>query len=810
MKRPGSGRGRCLSAIAVFLSMAALGLELPADGTHYPTNIGPVTLEDTQWQFLPQLIRGVFVGPDGRIWYQLHHPTCDEDVATVRWIIEGQFDESTPQLFGAEPALFESNGRVWFRTHSRKWLLGYDGRDWLERPAGDGATFIGSCPRHGRVDRCDYNLEVDGSLFFPDEQGVHTFDGESWDYQAMGTTTYDTRIVVRTEPMGRGVIAINPADLSRIWHFRQGQWQEEPLAETGIQEVLPAWGGGVWLLTNNHALQFHAFGGDGGETPRLPPGRISDTGWPAQFHLLYCDSPTGRCFFIVERWVADGPIVQQDLLILNDGEEPVVVANYEGPRRWDALWMDDSGPILTPDGRSIWIPGAHDGKGCDKLDLATGLLTDSVPDPIFYWIQAVHPDGTVFISVEEPWWSTSTLAAYRPGAPMPTNTLDIWTYVLRPDPYYPAVCVDSAGDIWAALEDGALWRFDGTAWHATEGMAANEYVNMLLPGEAGRLIIGTNRACYYRAEATMTKHNSLRNAIAQNAVDIVANYRTVTPPARCYTNFLLSLAADGDGNIWLLESTGSSKKLNVFIDGQWLDARPALTAAGSVTGTVGYMNTVGGRREVYLCDFMLLHDGGRSFFARVEDGQIVLSDAPHCTDLDQIRLNIRDPSDALWIPGRVGYAADRCDVTYGQLALRAGPTGILQEFTDLGWAQLCDASGVVWMGKIWNEWATRFSLWRQGQICGQVAVPFDPQWLFSDAEGSVYIWTKGGLCHMTASASSGFSDYALSDYYVKPVLPGNILQFAYSENGFVVLRTRSDWAPRVSQVVLIPLPAPTR
>lgn len=790
----------CISVIMVFLGLTVLGIDRSAHGQVYRQNIGPVMVEDLRWQILPQPIRAVFVGPDARIWHQLLEPAYEEDVTMVRRIIEGQFHETAPQLYGAEPALFESNGRIWFRTHSHKRLLGYDGVDWVDCPANGSAQFTGSCPGHGRVSRCEYNLEVDGVLFFPDEHGVHAFNGRSWDYQNMGATAADTRIVVRAEPTSRGVIAINPADFSRLWYCRQGQWREETLAETEIQDVLPAWSDGVWLLTTDHLLRFHALGD--GDAARLPTGNIPETLWPPRFYLLHCDGPAGRCFFRMEWPTGDGPAVRSDLVILNEAEEPTVIANYTGPARWDVPWREDSGPILAPDGRSIWILGRDDGKGCDKLDLATGQLVDRVPNPAFFWIHAVHEDGTVFIGDAEPGPHPSPVAVYRPGAPMPTNTLDARAYVVPADPYQPWVCVDSTGDVWAVMKDRNLWQFDGTSWRPFKAMAKYEYISMLLPGAAGRLIVRTNYACYYRADGAMTKYSSLREAIAQNVGDIVANYGAATPPARCYLDMWTFMVADRGGNVWLLEQ----QKLSVFADGQWVDARSALLAGGSTTGTVDYLNTVGGRDGVYMTDFDLLSSGGHSFFARVEGGRIVVSDAPHCVDRAPMQLSVRDPEDALWVPGRVSRAVNGCDVTEGQLALRVGSDGVIQQFRDFGWAQLCDASGVVWMGNIWNNWANRLSLWREGEIRGQVEIPFDPGWLCSDAEGSVYAWTKAGLYHLTASASSGFTDYAVSGYWLKPVLPGNILQFACSEKGFIVLRTYSDGAPREFHVVMIPLP----
>ncbi len=800
MSPAGHARGLCAIVPAMWLGVIAFTYEAGLCANKYPQNIGPIELDDVRWQFLPQTIQAVFVGTDGRIWYQLHHPDEEENLPIVRRIIEGQFQETSPQLFGAEPALFESNGRVWFRTHSRKMLLGYNGRDWVERPAGSGVRFTSNCPRHGRMDQSDDNLEMDGTLFFPDEQGVHTFSGQGWNYQAMGPTAFYNRIVVRAEPGNRGVIAINPSNPSEVWCYRQGQWHDERLREPGIRDILPAQGDGVWLLTSDDDLQFHSFDGDDKDPPKVPAGDASNTSASPKFHLLHCDSPTGRCFLVLERPAPQ----QQDLLILNDGEGPVVIPRYEGPAAWNAIWSENSGPIFTPDGQSVWIPGRHESRGCDKLDLAASILTDRIPDPAFYWIHAVHPDKTVFISTREPEQPTFALAAYRPGAPMPTNLLDGWTYTLQSDPLYPAVCVDSTGDVWAALEDRGLYRFDGMQWQTIEGIPPDcGRVHLLLPGTAGRIIVGTDRGFYYRKDGSATKYNSLRDVIAENLHDVIACYQTSTPRDRCYIITFVSVVADGAGNVWLLDQ----RKLSVFTNGQWLDAKPALLASGSRAGEVEYVNTVGGRGAVYLSDFVLQQERGRSFFAEIEDGRIVVSDAPHCTEWGRMQLSIRDPADTLWIPGSFTTAGATCDLINGQLVPRGGDRGVIQPFGSLGWPMLCDASGIVWTGEIQGEPATKFNLWRERSIRGQVEIPFDPCWLFSDRQGSVYVWTRSGLYHLTASVP-GLTDYAVSEYYVTPAILGDIEHFAYSEKGFIVLRAESFFSPRVFRLVMIPIPVP--
>jgi len=58
-----------------------------------------VTLKDIRWQPLPQTIRGVFVAPDGHIWY------CDEShserystVVDLKRMIASEFQQPTSRI----------------------------------------------------------------------------------------------------------------------------------------------------------------------------------------------------------------------------------------------------------------------------------------------------------------------------------------------------------------------------------------------------------------------------------------------------------------------------------------------------------------------------------------------------------------------------------------------------------------------------------------------------------------------------------------------------------------------------------------
>ncbi|GAH07606.1 unnamed protein product, partial [marine sediment metagenome] len=203
-------------------------------------------------------VRAVYVGPDNRVWYQLCHPARRENLEVVRRIIEREFDKKSPQLFGARPTLFEPSGRVWFRTHSGRALLGYDGKQWIERHAKEDHYFTGNCPNHGRVYRNGYNLFLNGVAFFSESHGILCFDAGNWSYQQMteilpgerGTINYPVLI---PEPDGKGVIAfLKVKEDFILWRWRKGAWEEISLPDAIKPEVVSTVAprrNGIWVFT---------------------------------------------------------------------------------------------------------------------------------------------------------------------------------------------------------------------------------------------------------------------------------------------------------------------------------------------------------------------------------------------------------------------------------------------------------------------------------------------------------------------------------------------------------------------------------
>src|SRR6266850_2526314 len=140
---------------------------------------------DGRWQMLPEYVRAVYRGPDGRIWYQLSGDRLGRSDSQLKSQLEAEYRQTTPQIAGASLALLESNGRVWFYNNDATVLWGYDGERWIEHRAFPGLRFMGRCPTAGEMEDNLVNRAAGGKVFFRDLQGVHVFDGKHWSYRAI-------------------------------------------------------------------------------------------------------------------------------------------------------------------------------------------------------------------------------------------------------------------------------------------------------------------------------------------------------------------------------------------------------------------------------------------------------------------------------------------------------------------------------------------------------------------------------------------------------------------------------------------------
>ena len=248
--------------IVAWVSLAALTFaSSPSSAEEAIHNLEPPVLRDVMWQVLPDSIRSVYVGPDGRLWWQIDHRREKPEIGKIREIIERQFANESPVIYGARIALFEPGGRTWFIDHSGKHLMAYDGKRWIERQVTGFSSFCGSCPNHGRYERKGYNLILRREAFFLDSYGVHCFDLDkrTWSYQPMSAYECPTAFLV-PEPDGQGLIACLNGIVNRradpteciveFWRRREGNWTPldvpQKLLTSTIAGIAPV-KNGVWI-----------------------------------------------------------------------------------------------------------------------------------------------------------------------------------------------------------------------------------------------------------------------------------------------------------------------------------------------------------------------------------------------------------------------------------------------------------------------------------------------------------------------------------------------------------------------------------
>jgi hypothetical protein len=765
--------------------------------TDYPQNIGPINLTDEMWQLLPEDVREVFVAPDDRIWYLLNHPATREDLPLVYQIIEQQFTEEAPQLYGARPVLFEPNGRVWFVTHSRTILIGYDGSEWIEQSLPDEQRFTGTCYNHGNLywSYNSHNVQFHTDLFFPDSYGVHWFNGLQWNYKRLLTDR--KKLILRPDPVTQRLWVCIDGSPNEAWQWHDNQWTQMIFA-ADIEDVLPA-PGGIWLLKTGGQIEYQA----------VDPNYSEDLDYSfSESSLLHCDPNDGRCYLHVKDAVRGSTSLGDGLLMLNGPNDPTFLPGLDMVEGWYSHWAEDSGPAFNIGKDQVWV-SARDMEGTSPycIDLASGEIIAQFPDESFHWFHGTRSDGTVFASTREPGQIGCALAAYRPEMEDARHILTCSSLAIENS--CSGFAIDSKGAIWAQRQDQSLARFHKEKWYQIAGVPASADIRMLVPGSEGRMIIQTNDNCYYwKGGPSAVSYYTLRKLVTKNYNDISSHYTHWPRESTTFGTFVMGLVADQAGYVWLLES----RRLSVLINGSWKSGEMPLRNAGSEDGEVEYLNRIGESGSVYVSDFNLRHDGGISFYGSVENNKLVFTEAPHSIDSRETRLAIRDANDALWVAGSLGYGASTSDVITGQLALRIENAQNVQEFENSGWAYLCDLANNVWLAQIRGQADNMFYILRAGIIVGSVQIPNATSYkdtLFSDKAGSVYAWTVAGLYHLIASKESDFTDYQVDRLYSIEGLFGNVEQLAYSSQGYLAIVTYSDAVPRQYHLHLIPLPSDT-
>jgi len=186
-----------------------------------------IELANVRWQRMPPEVQEVFIGPDGRTWYQLNSDIPDWSLAEIKRRMEREWNENSPQISGVRLALLEPKGRAWFLTKFGRSLLGYDGRSWIEYQGnGKSPNMTGIALTQGGFVQRNYNPRFAGDrAWFSGNGGIHVFDGRDWQFQKFAepgdvvTTTSQFAV----SPSGKFAAVVYGEKLT-LWTWRDGTW----------------------------------------------------------------------------------------------------------------------------------------------------------------------------------------------------------------------------------------------------------------------------------------------------------------------------------------------------------------------------------------------------------------------------------------------------------------------------------------------------------------------------------------------------------------------------------------------------------
>ncbi|MFI5381884.1 MAG: hypothetical protein ACHRHE_21505 [Tepidisphaerales bacterium] len=789
-----SGGARWMAGtVACVLAVICIGAEQTP-----PQDVKRVecTIRNVLWQPLPDEVRAVYVGPDKRLWLEVGYRYGDGDVAAARKLLEREFRQPMPQLWGLRPVLFEPDGQVWFAVHFAQTLLGYDGREVIERHTDEQLGFVGNCPGHGASGRPTYNLQFGNMRFFPDRRGIHTFDGKSWGYQPLFVEKpeYSDFITLVPAVDGKGAFALAARQKSSaVWEWRNGKWAQVWAGTVAVAQIAP-YGTGILMRTWDGQLLRHPQPPEG-ENHRFGPYVITS------LRYIYTDS-TGSTALAADKISQNGQPFGAGLALVDPKQQFKVLAGEEFARDWNPRTAEDSGPLPVGPNK-VWVQSR-------LLDFAAGKTVDALPDTRFKWLHAVQQNGRVFASTREPSQPARPIMVYTPGAPGDGKALEpIVLEAARHGQPETMFAIGSDGAVWTSNLHDELVRFDGKKWTGMTRLPVGRtgWVRLVMGyviGRAGEVLVhvyddprsGINGTVFVAGD-TILRDKPLLEMIVENR-KLFADAFAV-PDHSNRSSDGLSIFTDKGGNIWVKQE----RKLRVLVGNTWIDAADALTRAGAPRPEVEYVCGLGDGSRVYLNHFrMVPKPGGQAaFFGEIRDGTVVLTPAPQIFDRLAC-LSVTDRDGAVWLPGFVGEArstdAQSLSLSFrGQKALRLTEKGVVQEIDDQGEPFLFDQSGNLWLGRVRRSPENRFNVFRDGKVAGTIAVGASDglpptgwrlsrfAW-FSDKPGSVWSCTATMLQHYVADPQNPASFTRKAEYSLAGIR-GQVSKIDFSPLGYVVV-----------------------
>lgn len=818
---------------------------------------------------LPEYVRAVYRGPDGRIWYQLSGDSLGRSDSQLKGLLEAEYRQTTPQIAGASLALLESNGRAWFYNNDATVLWGYDGEHWIEHRAFPGARFLGRCPTAGELEDNLVNRAAGGKAFFRDLQGVHVFDGKNWSYRGIATRvpTQNGQIRYAVSPSGNYAVALPPKIENQrpniaflnleLWTLKEGQWQE---AESPWADKPGSIG--PFIITDSGVLWYIWYQGAYNVGGRLrwlslaPPADASPSERVARLIAMLDDN----AFEIRQQATDELVILEQDVGPQLEAARKVAKASAEVRTRIDGilrlrkarLASDDAtidafgstigqcrvqrpksvfqdaaggryvfaeavsqgeseprmglavvtadrksrvypldnldagvlslpinvpGPVLDSATKSLWISTPTFPGPVRRLDLVSGTADAGDPDRHFGVVQAFNDNGHLFIG-GQPHFLASSRASIGLLRPEVADTRLSLTPRMEPLGWSEFIVGDD-GVVWAMRKEQGLCQFDGREWKLVHTPKQN--VTPRLGGTGGVLIALTNRKFGLWHPGGFEEADTLNELIKANRALIAKAFPPSYTPIQRQLRFCIS--TDTSGNIWVIENG----KFSVLANDSWLDVAGALQRVGLTQGRIRYLSAVGDGSKIYISDLGLAHLQGRSFLARLVDGNIEFTPAPHATASGGSTLCLRTDDGALWIPCQDAEARGNITQVLSYRPAIVTHEGEKNDGPREGWPALIDRSGNVWLVEKKHTPTDGLMIWRDGRIVQRLKMPGKviADNLFSDRPGSVFVWTSQGLHHLVVSEDDPETFTLKSTHVLRLPSPGH--ESAYSSlAGFMV------------------------
>jgi hypothetical protein len=851
------------SGPAVFVTLALMGLSgmaAPAD------HGGPLKLRDVLWQWLPGEVQSVSVGPDDRTWLVGEVPEKPHDIDSAKAAIAREFEQPTPRLAGIRPVLFEPGKRVWFRVDPGQMLLAFDGTAWIEKTLPLGRRFTGDCLGQGSTAGGGPNLLVGGHRFFTESRGVHVFDGTTWTLREVTDESEHPRLpwTLKQSLEGDDVIAVTTEPRMIVWRWHDGAWSDVPCdiphaitacpgpdrsiwffqaddsvvprtadsarnvadrtvaciktleaattdeerqaAITALQECGPE---GIPLVEKALEATFDpeilgALVAAGKGMKQRGATRVGDLVFQRAHSAIYDPIRRRLVFFASDVRLKGKPVADGPVIISADG---ATTTGPFPPLLWNRLATRSRNPVFSTGGTSVWFDGSSGNFPARQIDLDSMAIRIRAPDPQFTCVQAVRSDGTVFLSSGD---GGAGLAAFRPGLPDDRRLLDVEVLFDSGSP--DLLGCDAAGGVWVYLADRGLVRLKDDRHQTIEDPTANQYQRFgsLLAGSRGDvLLFGDQRFGYWR-DGALSVSSDLQKLIAAHREAIADSFNAGQLPPVGHVS--CGIVVDEQRNIWLRSPDRGLPF--VLVGTTWLAAGNALKEAGARAPYVRHLAAAGGD-SVYVSDLSLIHDGGRSFFARFLDGQPTFREAPHSVEGTRLIGQVRDRDGGLWIPANVLASSGSFDRVGDQLAHRILDGKVESTLTNAGWPAICDPAGVVWLDKVAGRPRGTVNFWWNGTVAGSVRIPGllylgasrSMPALYSCRPGSGWAWTNRGLVHLVAAPATPAA-FSLAETYSIGGNTGTFEPMMCTKDGLLIGSLFDDLRGHALGSVRLPQPSP--